>query len=64
MHEQQAQFESIVSKPLDTNADAIEKYLKDIFSSKEAQRQLADCQNNIGSFGRCLFNNPFTPEKR
>ena len=62
IHELRAQFESIVYKPLDTIADAIEKYLEDIFSSKEAQRQLADCRNNIESFGRSLFNNPFTPE--
>jgi len=62
MHEQRVQFESIVFKPLDTDADAIEKYLEDIFSSKEAQRQLADCRLELESFGRRLFDNPFTPE--
>ena len=62
MHEQRAQFESIVFKPLDTDADAIEKYLEDIFPSKEAQRQLAGCRINFGSFGRHLFDNPFTPK--
>ena len=62
MHEQRAQFESIIFKPLDTDATAIEKYLEDIFSSKEAQRQLVDCRIGIESFGRRLFDNPFTPE--
>ena len=36
MHEQRVQFESIVYKPLDTDAHAIKKYLKNIFSSKKA----------------------------
>jgi len=62
MHEQRVQFESIVFKPLDTDADAIEKYLEDIFSSKEAQRQLEDCRIDLRIFGRKLFDNPFTPE--
>jgi len=62
MHEQWVQFESIVFKPLDINADAIEKYLEDIFSSKEARRQLADCRNDLESFGKGLFDNPLTPE--
>jgi len=62
MHEQRAQFESIVFKPLETDADAIEKYLQSVFSSKEARRQLADCRLELESFGRRLFDNPFTPE--
>jgi len=62
MHEQRAQFESIVFKPLDTDVAAIEKYLEQVFSSKEARRQLVDCRIGIESFGRSLFDNPFTPE--
>ncbi|KAG0138607.1 hypothetical protein HOY82DRAFT_631210 [Tuber indicum] len=62
MHEQRAQFESIVFKPLDTDANAIEKYLEDIFSSRKARRQLTDCRDQIESFGRGLFGNPFTPD--
>ncbi|RPA89133.1 hypothetical protein L873DRAFT_1723179 [Choiromyces venosus 120613-1] len=62
MHEQRAQFESIVFKPLDTDTDAIEEYLENIFSSKEAQRQLATCRDRVESFGKSLFDNPFTPE--
>ncbi|PWW76965.1 hypothetical protein C7212DRAFT_278870 [Tuber magnatum] len=62
MHEQRAQFESIVFKPLDTDTGAIEEYLEDIFSSKEAQRQLTDCRGRLALFGKSLFDNPFTPE--